>query len=228
MRQRSRELQSVFLLLPSLALLAGIVISASGCATIKQSDTARTGIEQLLISSAADRALDKFDLRPIAGAKVFVDTQYLDCTDKNYVMIALQQRLLANHCTLVAKQDDSDVVVEIASGGVGTDRSDLFVGIPEIPLPPPSPISVPKVAFYEHTKSMGTAKLALVALDTKSRQPVINTGYTLARADHRNWQVLGVGGQQSGSVQEELVAQTEESKTGAATVLAQKPVGQTK
>jgi hypothetical protein len=79
----------------------------AGCATIKQSDTARTGIEQLLISSAADRALDKIDLRPIAGAKVFVDKQYLDCTDKNYLLVALHQRLLADRCTLVPKASTS-------------------------------------------------------------------------------------------------------------------------
>ena len=69
-----------------------------------------------MISGADDRALDKYDLRPIAGAKVFVDPQYLDCVDKNYILVALHQRLLANHCTLVAKQDESDVVMEVGSG----------------------------------------------------------------------------------------------------------------
>jgi hypothetical protein len=188
-------------------------ISLSGCASIKKSDTSRTGLEQLLISSAADKALEKFDYRPIAGAKVFVDPQYLDCVDKQYVMMRLHQHLLANQCTLVPKSEESDVVVEIASGGVGTDRNDLFVGIPEIPLPPPSPIAVPKIAFYERNRSMGTAKLALVAYDTKTKQPVINSGYAMARADHRDWQVLGLGGQQSGSVQRELVAQTDEASS---------------
>jgi hypothetical protein len=190
------------------AAFALISAGLCGCATIKQSDTARTGIEQLLISSAADKALDKFDLRPIAGAKVFVDTQFLDCTDKNYVLVALHERLLANHCTLVAKADDSDVVVEVGSGGVGTDRDDLFVGFPGMATPLPAPVAIPRIALYERTKAMGTAKIAIIAYDTKTKQPVINSGYALARADHRNWQVLGLGSQQSGSVQQELVAQT--------------------
>jgi hypothetical protein len=191
-----------------LAVLACLSAGFCGCSTIKQSDTARTGIEQLLISSAADKALDKFDLRPIAGAKVFVDTQFLDCTDKNYVMIALHQRLLADHCTLVSKVDDSDVVIEVGSGGVGTDRDDLFVGFPGMATPLPAPVAIPRIALYERTKAMGTAKIALVAYDTKTKQPVINSGYALARADHRNWEVLGLGSQQSGSVQQELIAQT--------------------
>ncbi len=42
-------------------LFVGLALMLGGCATIKESDTPRTGIEQLLISSAADRALDKID-----------------------------------------------------------------------------------------------------------------------------------------------------------------------
>jgi hypothetical protein len=203
-------------------LLTGSTI---GCATIKQSDTSRTGIEQLLISSADDRALDKYDLRPIAGAKVFVDPQYLDCVDKNYILVALHERLLANHCTLVAKQEDSDVVMEVGSGGVGTDRNDLMFGFPGMALPPPATLAIPKIALVERDKSMGTAKIVLVAYDSKTRQAVINTGYSLARSDHKFWQVLGVGGQESGSVQKELVTATDETPSAAQTaaMLAQKP-----
>jgi hypothetical protein len=183
-------------------------VLAGGCASMKQSDTARTGLEQLLISSAADQALLKVDLRPISGAKVYVEEKYLDCVDKNYVLVALRQRLLQNRCTIVDKADAADVVVEVASGGLGTDRTDVFVGIPEIPLPPPSPISVPRLALFERVRAMGTAKLAVVAYDTKTRLPVVNSGYALARSDHRNWNVLGMGGVNSGSVHDELVAAT--------------------
>ena len=206
---------------------ATVIVATSGCSTIKQSDTSRTGLEQLLISSADDRALDKFDLRPIAGAKVFVDTQFLDCTDKNYLLVALHERLLSDHCTLVAKAEDSDVTLEVGSGGVGTDRDDLFFGIPEMSAPMPLPLTIPKIAFYERSKAMGTAKIAIVAYDTKSKLPVINTGYALARSDHKHWQVLGVGGQQSGSVQQELVAQANESPsaTQRATISGRKPAG---
>ncbi len=189
-----------------------------GCTTIKHSDTARTGIEQLLISSAADRALDKFNLKPIAGAKVFIDAQYFDSVDKNYILVALHERLLKNNCSLVSKAEEADVVLEIGSGGVGTDRSEMYLGFPGLALPPPATTVIPRLAFFERTKSMGTAKLAIVAIDTKTKQAVINSGYQLARADHRHWQVLGLGSQQSGSVQEELVSKTGEdnSAIGAA------------
>ena len=191
-------------------LLAASCLSSGGCATIKESDTARTGVEQLLISSAVDRALEKIDLRPIANGKIYVEEKYLDCTDKNYVLIALHQRLLQQNCTLVAKAEDSDVTLEIGSGGVGTDRHDLFMGIPQIPLPPPSPISVPKMTVYERNKAMGTAKLALVAYDTKTRASVINSSSALARSDYKNYTLLGTPGLETGSVERQLVAATGE------------------
>lgn len=202
----------------------GLAVLATGCASMKQSDTARTGIEQLLISSATDRALEKIDLRPIAGAKVFIEEKYLDCVDKNYVLIALHQRLLRHQCTLVDKADDANVILEVASGGVGTDRTDVFVGIPEIPLPPPSPVAIPKLALFERVRSMGTAKIAIIAVDAKTKMPVVNSGYTLARADHRSINVLGFGGVSSGSVHDEIITSTGEhdSIVPAGAMLARK------
>jgi hypothetical protein len=177
-----------------------------GCATMKQSDTSRTGLEQLLISNAIDQSLQKVDFRPIAGAKVHLKTDLLDCVDKNYAILSMKGKLLANQCTLVDKPEDADVQLEIASGGVGTDRTELVVGTPEIPLGLMG--SVPKVNFYERNKAMGTAKLAIVATDVKSKQPVIVTGSSLARSDHQHWSALGMGPVLSGSVADQLQKNT--------------------
>ncbi len=183
----------------------------SGCATVKESDTARTGIEQLLISSAIDRSLDRFDLRPIAGAKVHLKTDYIDCVDKNYVIVGMHSRLLNHGCTIADKPEDADVIVELASGGVGTDRTDLTVGTPEVPLGLMG--SVPKLTVYEKKRAMGTAKLVMVATDAKSKQTVINQGYTLARSDHQFWSALGSGPVMSGSVVKQLEEHTGHSES---------------
>lgn len=182
-----------------------------GCASMKESDTARTGLEQLLISNAVDQSLAKVDFRPVSGAKVFLKTDLLDCVDKNYVMLSMRSKLLANHCTLVDKADDAEIVMEVASGGVGTDRTELVVGTPEIPLGLMG--SVPKVNFYERKKAMGTAKLAIIATDAKSKQPVINSGFALARSDHQHWSVMGSGPVLSGSVANQLKEHTGTSES---------------
>jgi hypothetical protein len=187
------------------------LVTSIGCASIKESDTARTGLEQLLISSAVDRSLNKVDFRPISGAKVFIKPELLDCVDKNYVLLSLKARLLKNDNVLVDKAEDADVILEIASGGVGTDRTDLFLGTPDINLGMMG--AVPKTSFYERKRAMGTAKLILVATDNKSKQPVINEGFALARSDHQHWSMLGVGPVTSGQVVKELETSTGESET---------------
>lgn len=192
------------------SVTAALLCCVLGCATVKQSDTSRTGVEQLLLSSAVDRALNKVDLRPIGGAKVYVETKYLDCVDKNYVIVAMHQRVMQVGATLCDKPEDSDVVLEIASGSVGTDRQDVFVGTPEIPMPQLS-VMIPRVSIFNRNKAMGTAKLSIVAYDTKSHIPVINGPYVLARADAKVWNVMGGGPHHSGSVHQELVAATGES-----------------
>lgn len=178
---------------------------------MKESDTARTGLEQLLISNAVDKSLAKVDFRPVSGAKVFLKTDLLDCVDKNYVLLSMRSKLLANHCSLVDKAEDAEIVMEVASGGVGTDRTEMVVGTPEIPLGLMG--SVPKVNFYERKKAMGTAKLAIIATDAKTKQPVINSGFALARSDHQHWSVMGSGPVLSGSVANQLKEHTGTSES---------------
>jgi hypothetical protein len=185
---------------------------------MKESDTSRTGLEQLLISSAVDESLNKVDFRPIAGAKVFLKADYLEAVDKNYVLMSIRSRLLNNDCLLVDKVDDADVCLEVASGGIGTDRTDLLVGSPEIPLGLMG--SIPKVNIYERKRAMGTAKLCIIATDTKSKLPVINTGYTLARSDHQHWTMMGAGPVLSGSVANQLERHTGRSESFVPTSIA--------
>ncbi len=144
---------------------------------------------------------------------MFVETKYLDCVDKNYIIVSLHHRLMQNGSPLGEKPEDAEVILEVGSGAVGTDRNELFVGIPEIPLPPPSPIALPRMAFLTRTRAMGTAKLLIVAYDAGTKAPVILSGTTLARADYRNWNVLGVGPVASGAIPNELAAATGESES---------------
>jgi hypothetical protein len=200
-----------------LVLLNLAAFGLLGCASVKESDTARTGIEQLLLSSAIDDSLDRIDLRPIAGANVFLKTDYLDCVDKNYVIVGMHSRLLKNSCKLADKAEDADVVLEVASGGVGTDRTDLTVGTPEVPLGLMG--SVPKLTVYERKRAMGTAKLVVVATDVKSKQTVINNGFSLARSDHQFWSAMGSGPVMSGTVVSQLQQHTGQSESLSPTTM---------
>jgi len=137
---------------------------------------------------------------------VFLETKYLDCVDKNYIIIAMHQRMLASGAVLSDKPETADVIVEVGSGGVGTDGQELFVGVPEIPLPPPSPVAIPRMNIFTRTRLNGTAKVVVVAYDAKTRMPVINAGWSLARSDQNTWNFLGAGPIQTGLVPDQIAA----------------------
>ena len=124
-----RILSEAAMSLRCITCLVCVLPTIAGCASTKSSDTARTGIEQLLISSATDQALDKVNFGPIRNAKVFVETKYLDCVDNNYIIVSLHQRLLRNGSTLVDKPEEAQVILEVGSGAVGTDRQEFWTKV---------------------------------------------------------------------------------------------------
>ena len=175
----------------------------TGCTTTRTTDTARTGMEQLLISNAVDQTLNKVTLPPVTGRKVFVEEKYLEAVDKGYIIGSLRQRLMANGAQVVDTKEGSDLTLEIFSGGVGTDNVESFVGVPGLTVPG-LPVEIPEIRVYEKKSQFGTAKLGLVAYATTTGDLLYDSGKSLARADDSRWSVMGVGPFQEGSVREEV------------------------
>lgn len=183
----------------SLALVVTLMI---GCTTARQSNTARTAREQLLISNAVDQALAKIDFAAFQGSKVFLDDKYLECSDKGYVVGSIRHRLMINGATIAAKMEEADVAMELRSGGVGTDNADSYVGIPSIVLP--GMLTLPEVKLITRGQQTALAKIGLVAYDTKTQQLLGAGGVSSSQADDTNLYVFGIGPFQSGTAREEL------------------------
>jgi hypothetical protein len=186
----------------TVAILAAAFLF-SGCTTTRTTDTARTGMEQLLISNAIDQTLDKVALPQVAGRKVFVDDKYLEAVDKGYILGSLRQKLMSAGAHVVDAKEGSDLTMEIFSGGVGTDNVESYLGVPGLTVPG-MPVEIPEVRVYEKKSQFGTAKLGMVAYATTTGDLLYDNGKTLARADDSNWSVMGIGPFQEGSVREEV------------------------
>ncbi len=186
------------------ALICSAVCAGWGCSTTRTSDTSRTGIEQLLISNAVDQALEKYDFRPLQGKAVYLDDQYLDAVDKGYLLSSIREQILYNGGRIVPKADDSDVTLEVRSGGVGTDNQELYVGIPNMSVPGLLPIEIPQIKLWNRTSQIGTAKLGILAYDTKAGVVYQQGGQSLARSDDTKWFMFGLGPFQSGSIKSEI------------------------
>lgn len=184
------------------AIVSVALLMLAGCTSARQSNTARTAREQLLISNAIDQSLAKVDFAAFQGQRVMVDEKYLDCTDKGYVIGSIRHRLMMNGATIATKPEEADVVMEVRSGGVGTDNADSYLGIPQIVLP--GMVSLPEFKLVTRTRQSALAKIGLVAYDAKTNQLLGAGGVSSSVSDDNNLFVLGIGPYQSGTAKREL------------------------
>jgi hypothetical protein len=178
----------------------------AGCGTTRLTDTQRTGTEQLLVSNAVDQAISQLDFSQLAGKSVFFDAQYLDGTvDRGYLVSSLRQQLLASGCTLQEERAKATYVVEARSGGLGTDRNAVLVGIPQMNVPtfvPGQPSQIPEIPFAKKTDQEGVAKIALFAYNRVTGQRLWQSGVVLARSTSKDVWVLGAGPFQQGTIRQ--------------------------
>lgn len=185
-----------------LMLLLCLTLIAFGCTSTTTSNTSRTAKEQMLLSNAVDQSLDKVDFTPLFGQKVFVEEKYLDCVDKGYVVGSIRHRVMRAGGTLAATADDADVTMEVRSGGIGTDTTNAFLGIPAITLP--GMLTLPEIRLTDRKTQYGYSKLGLVLFDAKTKTVLGDGGMSLAQSDDNNWYVLGIGPWQDGSLKSDV------------------------
>ena len=159
------------------------VFGVTGCGTTKWSDTSRTATEQLLLTHAMDKAVEKIDFQALAAKKVTIDSKAIDgATDNKYLVSVIRQHLLASGAS-VCDMDDADYVLELRAGAVGTDRNDLFYGIPSFSLPTglfgdstAGTTAIPEVAFIKITDQKAVVKVAMFAYNKHTNKAVWQSG----------------------------------------------------
>ena len=112
-------------------------LCCGGCTTYEITQPPRATTEQLLLSTATDRALHSVNLGIFSGQKVFLDTTYFDSYDDKYVIGTIRDALSRAGALLVTNANGSDVIIEARSGGLSTDGSTSLVGIPSFGIPVP-------------------------------------------------------------------------------------------
>ena len=150
---------------------AGAVLLASGCGTVRETLPARSAMEELLISAAADDAVAKMDPELFAGKTVALDTANLKCSDKEYVVQRLRAQLLNAGARLVPASDDADIVLEAASGAMSMNKREYLFGVPALPFPVPfgsDTLKIPEIPLWKRISYRGRAKLLLVPVDPET------------------------------------------------------------
>ena len=142
-------------------VLTGILLlGTAGCSTRNFTNTPRTAIEQLLLSAAVDRAVEKINIPQIAGQKTYLDFANLKAYDAEYITTALRARFAQLGAVLVEKPDQAACIAQISSGALGTEYKSTLLGIPSIPIPG-SPTPLPELALARGIEQTGIVKLLL-------------------------------------------------------------------
>jgi hypothetical protein len=181
-----------------------LLVSLAGCGSTKVTGTTRTGTEQLLLTNAWDKALQKVDFRALTGVPVYLDTSNVTAVDQGWVVSSLREAMLTQGVLIREKREQAQFIVEARVGAYGTDDDNFLIGIPQTMIPPtvtgvPTG-AIPEVPLVKRSRQQAVAKLALFAYDRASGQVVWNSGTMQATADAKDVYIGGVGPIQSGSI----------------------------
>ncbi len=201
-------------------LLIGVLcgLSLSGCGKTIRSDAT----EQLILSDAVDRSVRNIDFSPLSGRDCYLDTTYIKATksptfvNAEYLTSSLRNQALAAGCRLVDKETEAELIIEPRVGTLGADIHDVTYGIPSnnvisqaasvaAAATPSAPIatpmaSIPELSIARREDQTAAAKIAVFALDAKTKLPVWQSGVSVANSSARDWWILGVGPFQNGSI----------------------------
>lgn len=189
-----------------LTIVLPCLIAVLGCGTTKWTDTSRTATEQVLLSDAMDRAVSELDFRALAGKTVFLDPQYVrTAIDRDYLISAMRQHMLASGCILRDKKEEADYIVELRAGAIGTDRHELLYGVPATELPSVIsltgvPRAIPEMPLVKRTEQRGVARIAVFAYNSDTGRPVWQSGAIPVESNARDLWVLGAGPFQRGTI----------------------------
>ncbi|HWF63348.1 MAG TPA: DUF6655 family protein [Rhizomicrobium sp.] len=160
-----------------LAIAASLGLAA--CTTERASVPQRTATEQLLISTAADRAAGEMSLSIPRNTKVFVDPQYFQGYDSGYALNAIRTQFLRQGLAVVDDRKEAEAIVIVASGALSTDEKALLIGIPALQVPffpIGTSVSVPEIALFKSAQDKGVAKFVATGYDA-------HTGKLIATSD---------------------------------------------
>lgn len=174
-----------------LVLIAGFGLAA--CTTERSSVPQRTATEQLLISTAADRAAREMSLAIPRNTKVYIDHQYFQGYDEGYALNAIRTQFLRQGLAIVDDRKDAEAVVTLASGALSTDEKALLIGIPALQVPffpIGTSVSVPEIALFKSAQDKGVAKFVATGYDAKSGKLIATTDPQYGISHQTNHTVL--------------------------------------
>jgi hypothetical protein len=170
-----------------IAAAAASVLLVSGCTTVRTTSPARSAQEELLISTAADRAADALAAQIPPSVTVYLDWSGFAAQDQQYGMATITDALMRHGVRIVDDKKNANAVILPRTGVLSTDERSTIIGLPPLPVPTPlgaAPVTTPSLSLYSNSKEKGVAKFAATVYDPRTGQLITSTNpaYGFSRA----------------------------------------------
>jgi hypothetical protein len=195
-----------------IAAVVAVALSTGCVGGIRDTTTPRTSTEQILISSAAERAIAGFENveAELKGKRVAIDDTRFESVDKGYAVSAVRH-FVSEHggflCALApvkVKDKDGketelpgpDRILEIRNGGLGINDTSWGLGLPALPLAVPSitiTAMTPPLYFFFRGKQEGWAKFQFWIYDPKQEAYVARSKDLWGHTYYSKWYFLFIG-----------------------------------
>jgi hypothetical protein len=171
------------------AAFAGLAL-LTGCTNVRESSPGRTAAEQLLVTTAADRAAERLASTIPQGRSLYVDTQFLTGTDAPYAAATIRDQLLRHGFALDDDRNKADAVVTPRMGALSTNEISTVLGLPSLPvpfLPLGTSLTTPALNLFKQEEADGIAKFAASVTDTKTGKLIAATEPAYGYSRRSNW-----------------------------------------
>ncbi len=170
--------------------------SCLGCGSVRVTDTSRSAIEQLLLTSSWDTAILGVDFSPLTGATVVLDTKNLQGTDSGWMTYRIRESMVSQGVRLIDDPAEADYVLEAGAAVFATESTSSIIGIPSSgpvnTLASTQGVNLPEIALARRNRQFGVVRLALFARETETGRIVWQSGTVDADSSLKTISVLGL------------------------------------
>ena len=158
-----------------LVVLFAATAVLAACASVTETNPARTATDMLLVNRAADRAVEGLTLPIPQGARVFVDETYFQAENSRYAISAIRGALSDAGYRLTRTREDADAVFEIRTGALALEQMRRVFGLPDMRVPINDSfnvVSIPELSIYSNRDRMGVAEFSGFLYDARTGMPL--------------------------------------------------------
>lgn len=175
-----------------LMIISLVAAGLPACSTTHVTTPERSATEQLLLSTAADRAAERVAANLALRDAIYVDTYGVEGYASKYVVSAIRDALLRHGARIAPSREEAATIVELRVGALSVDSESSLLGVPSInvPLPMAQQSSTPEIPLFKKELTQGVAKVAATAYDRRTGALAVSSGPQYGFSNKAEWVLL--------------------------------------